>query len=103
VSGNRDPSEFLCGIGVEDFDLVIATHVHSTSSVSAQSVAAAARRAGALAMANPDVAMALRNAATSAGTNGLVVVAGSLYLVAPACDGVAALNRPRTGVTDHES
>jgi dihydrofolate synthase/folylpolyglutamate synthase len=54
-------------------------------------------------MTNPDVGTALRNAVTSAGTNGLVVVTGSLYLVAPARDGVAALVRPRTEVTEHES
>jgi dihydrofolate synthase/folylpolyglutamate synthase len=54
-------------------------------------------------MANPDVGMALRNAVTSAGADGLVVVAGSLYLVAPARDSVNALARPRTDVTEHES
>jgi dihydrofolate synthase/folylpolyglutamate synthase len=103
ASGSRDPSEFLGGIGVEDFDFVIATQVYSTSSVSAESVAAAARRSGTPAMTNPDVGMALRNAVTSAGPDGLVVVAGSLYLVAPARDGVAALARPKTEVTEHES
>jgi dihydrofolate synthase/folylpolyglutamate synthase len=103
ASGTRDPSEVLRGIGVEDFDLVIATQVYSTSSASAESVAAAARRSGTPAMANPDVGMALRNAVTSAGANGLVVVTGSLYLVAPGCDGVAALVRPKTEVTEHES
>jgi dihydrofolate synthase/folylpolyglutamate synthase len=54
-------------------------------------------------MANPDVGTALRNAVTSAGANGLVVVTGSLYLVAPARDSVAALAGPRTDVTEHES
>jgi dihydrofolate synthase/folylpolyglutamate synthase len=103
ASGTRDPSEVLRGIGVEDFDLVIATQVYSTSSASAESVAAAARRSGTPAMANPDVGTALRNAVTSAGTNGLVVVTGSLYLVAPARDSVAALAGPRTDVTEHES
>ena len=103
ASGSRDPSEFLGGIGVGDFDLVIATQVHSTSSGAAESVAAAARRSGAPAMANPDVGMALCNAVTSAGADGLVVVAGSLYLVTPARDGVAALACPKTEVTEHES
>ena len=103
ASGSRDPSEFLGGIGVEDFDLVIATQVYSMTSASAESVAAAARRSGALAMANPDVGTALRNAVTAAGTDGLVVVAGSLYLVAPARAGVAAHARPKTDVTEHES
>ena len=77
--------------------------MYSTSSASAESVAAAARRSGTPALANPDVGMALRNAVTSAGANGLVVVTGSLYLVAPARDSVAALVRPRTDVTEHES
>jgi dihydrofolate synthase/folylpolyglutamate synthase len=103
MSGSRDPSEFLGGIGVEDFDLVIATQVCSTRSVSAESVAAAARRCGAAAMAIPDIATALGSAVTSAGADGLVVVAGSLYLVAPARDGVAAIARPKVGVTKHES
>jgi folylpolyglutamate synthase/dihydropteroate synthase len=95
ASGSRDPSEVLRGIGVEDFDLVIATQVYSTTSVPPESVAAAARRSGTPAMANPDVGLALRNAVTSAGANGLVVVAGSLYLVAPARDSVAALDPSR--------
>jgi dihydrofolate synthase/folylpolyglutamate synthase len=47
--------------------------------------------------------MALRNAVTSAGADGLVVVAGSLYLVGPARDCVAALAVPKTEVTEHES
>jgi len=103
ASCSRDPSEFLGGIGVGHFDLVIATQVHSTRSASAESVAAAARRSGVPAMAIPDVMVALRNAVTSAGADGLVVVAGSLYLVAPARDGVAALAVPKIGVTEHES
>ena len=103
ASGRRDPSEFLGGIGVEDFDLVIATQVCSTRPGSAESVAAAARRCGVAAMTSPDVGMALRNAVTSAGADGLVVVAGSLYLVAPARDCVAALALPKTEVTEHES
>jgi dihydrofolate synthase/folylpolyglutamate synthase len=103
ASGSRDPSEFLGGIRAQDFDLVIATQVYSTTSVSAESVAAAARRSGALAMANPDVGTALRNAVTAAGADGLVVVAGSLYLLAPARDAVAALTRPKTDVTEHGS
>jgi dihydrofolate synthase/folylpolyglutamate synthase len=97
ASGSRDPSEFLGGIGVEDFDLVIATQVYSTTSASAESVVAAARRSGALAMANPDVGTALRNAVTAAGADGLVVVAGSLYLVGPARDCVAALDFAENG------
>jgi dihydrofolate synthase / folylpolyglutamate synthase len=103
ASGSRDPSEFLGGIGVEDFDLVIATQVCSTRPGSAESVAAAARRCGVAAMTSLDVGMALRNAVTSAGADGLVVVAGSLYLVAPARDCVAALALPKTEVTEHES
>jgi dihydrofolate synthase/folylpolyglutamate synthase len=54
-------------------------------------------------MARLDVGMALPNAVTSAGADGLVVVAGSLYLVAPARASVAAFAVPKTGVTEHES
>lgn len=103
VSGSRDPSEFLGGIGVGDFDFVIATQGFSTRSGSAEAVAAAARRSGVPAMTHPDVAMAVRSAVTSAGADGLVVVAGSLYLVAPARDCIAALAAPRMGVTEHDS
>jgi len=103
ASGSRDPSEFLGGIGVEDFDLVIATQMCSTRLGSAESVAAAARRSGVAAMTSPDVGVALRNAVTSAGADGLVVVAGSFYLVAPARDGVTALAFPKTDVTEHEA
>ena len=103
VSGSRDPSEFLGGIGVGDFDLVVATQGFSARSGSAEAVAAAACRSGVSAMINHDVAVALHNAIASAGTHGLVVVAGSLYLVAPARDCVAALALPRTDVAEHES
>jgi dihydrofolate synthase / folylpolyglutamate synthase len=103
TSGCRDPSEFLGGVGVADFDLVIATQLCSSRSAPAESVATAARRFGVPAMARLDVGMALRNAVTSAGADGLVVVAGSLYLVAPARASVAAFAVPKTGVTEHES
>jgi dihydrofolate synthase / folylpolyglutamate synthase len=103
TSGSRDPSEFLGGIGVADFDLVIATQVCATRSAPAESVATAARRFGVPAMVRLDIGMALRNAVTSAGADGLVVVAGSLYLVAPARASVAAFAVPKTGVTEHES
>jgi dihydrofolate synthase/folylpolyglutamate synthase len=103
ASGSRDPSEFLGGIGVGDFDLVIATQVPSPRSGSAGSIATAARRSGVPAIVSPDIGLALRNAVTSAGAAGLVVVTGSLYLVAPARDCIAALSVSKTGVTEHES
>ncbi len=91
ISGTRDPAEFLGGIGAGDFDLVVATEVFSSASAAAESVATAARHAGAAATTIRDIIAALRNAITSAGADGLVVVAGSLYLVGPARDALTAL------------
>jgi dihydrofolate synthase / folylpolyglutamate synthase len=91
ISGARDPAEFLGGIGAGDFDLVVATEVRASTPTAAESVATAARQAGAAATTDRNVRAALRTAMTSAGTDGLVVVAGSLYLVGPARDALAAL------------
>lgn len=103
ASGNRDPADFLDGLGVTDFDLVIATQAASGRAGSAVAVAAAARRCGVVTMMSPDVAMAVHTAMASASAGGVVVVAGSLSLVAQARACVAALTAARTGTTAHES
>jgi dihydrofolate synthase/folylpolyglutamate synthase len=90
VSGIRDPAEFLSGVGAADFDLVIATEAPSPRVVPAESVARAARRHGA-AISVSDPALAVRRAVAVAGGHGLVVVAGSLYLVEPARRAAAQL------------
>ncbi|WP_234713813.1 bifunctional folylpolyglutamate synthase/dihydrofolate synthase [Mycolicibacterium chlorophenolicum] len=97
ASGNRRPAEFLNGIGAADFDLVIGTEVASPRSAPPESIAAAARRSGVAAMAHPDIAAALHSAVTSAGVDGLVIVAGSLYLVAAAREAAAGLASAHKG------
>lgn len=99
-SGSRDPGEFIEGIGGGDFDLIVATEAPAPRRVSAETVAAAAHRSGAPAIAVPDPGRALRHAIGAAGTEGLVVVAGSLYLAGPARDALSAsvqASAPDTG------
>jgi dihydrofolate synthase/folylpolyglutamate synthase len=84
TSGTRDPAEFLSGIGAADFDLVVATKVESLTSALADSAHEAARNAGAVVTTAANVDDALHSAIRSAGEHGLVVVAGSMYLIAPA-------------------
>jgi dihydrofolate synthase/folylpolyglutamate synthase len=95
-TGNREPADFLHGIGACDFDVVIATEAGSPRSAAAESIAAAVRPTCADAITQADVGQALRSAVSAAGTDGLVVVAGSLYLVSAARAAVEALPTSRT-------
>ncbi|MFY9748483.1 MAG: folylpolyglutamate synthase/dihydrofolate synthase family protein [Acidobacteriaceae bacterium] len=63
------------------FDLVIATPVESPRSASAEDLVAAAQEVGVRALAARDGQEALRRAWVEAPREGLVVVAGSVYLV----------------------
>ena len=97
ASGSREPADFLHGIGACDFDLVIATEAGSPRSVSAESIAAAVRSTGAATITHPDVGQALRSAVAAAGADGLVVAAGSLYLVSAVRAAVASLGIGENG------
>jgi dihydrofolate synthase / folylpolyglutamate synthase len=99
-SGNRDPADFLHGIGACDFDVVIATEAGSPRSAAAESIAAAVRPTCAGVITQTDVGQALRSAVSFAGADGLVVVAGSLYLVSAARAAVESLG---TSGTDCET
>jgi dihydrofolate synthase / folylpolyglutamate synthase len=63
---------------------IVATRTRHPRAAPADSVAAAARAAGATVAVAPDVATAIRVAAEAAGADGLVVVAGSLFLAGEA-------------------
>jgi len=84
TSGTRDPAEFLAGFGIDDIELVVATECYAHASVPAGSVADAARNLGCQAICQPDVEAAIGTAVATAGSAGLVVIAGSLYLVGTA-------------------
>ena len=78
------------------FDLVIATPVESPRSASAEDIVAAAQKTGVRAIAARDGQEALESAWAEAPRDGLVVVAGSVYLVGevrPMLERVAAETR----------
>jgi dihydrofolate synthase/folylpolyglutamate synthase len=91
TSGNRQPEQFLAAFGAQDFDLVIGTEVCQPRSPSADQVVAAARRLRIAALAHSEVKAAVHQGITSAGVDGLVVIAGSLYLIAAARTAVATV------------
>jgi len=81
----KDPAEVIAALGAGDADAVIACAAPSPRAVSAADVAGAARTAGA---ARVEIAAgveeALITAKEIAGEDGLVLVAGSLYVVGAA-------------------
>jgi dihydrofolate synthase/folylpolyglutamate synthase len=89
TSGNRQPEQFLTAFDAQDFDLVIGTEVCQSRSPSAEQMVTAARRLRVSAVAHRGVEAAVHHAITSAGIDGLVVIAGSLYLIAAARTAVA--------------
>lgn len=97
VLAGRVLAEFLTSIGVGDYDLVVATWPDSPRAQSAAAVAATASWLGTPAVTVPDPAQALLTAIESAGTDGVVVGAGSLHLVGTlrrAADTVQPAARP---------
>jgi dihydrofolate synthase/folylpolyglutamate synthase len=95
TSGDRRPDEFLTAFDAQDFDLVIGTEVRQSQSPSAEQVVTAAQRLPVAAVAHGEIETAALHAITAADTNGLVVIAGSLYLVAAARTAVAAVMQRR--------
>jgi dihydrofolate synthase/folylpolyglutamate synthase len=89
TSGDRQPERFLTAFDAQDFDLVIGTEVCQSRSSSAEQMVTAARRLRVSAVAHREVGAAVHHAITSAGAEGLVVIAGSLYLIAAARTAVA--------------
>lgn len=77
----RDPVEFLERIGVDRAGLVVATEPDSPRALPAAALAEAARSLGAAAVAIRSPHRALDEAIAAAGTRGVVIATGSLYLV----------------------
>jgi len=88
----RDPVDFLDQAGVRSADLVVTTEPASPRAMPADVLARQVRRFGVPATPVPRPAQALPAAVTAAGRTGLVVAAGSLYLMAPLR--AAALEHP---------
>ncbi len=92
-------------------DLVLATRSSHARAVDAAALAALARGAGVAARALDDPAEALAAARAEAGSGGIVVVAGSLYLladlrpriVAELTDPPATLARAQGGIAPTEA
>ncbi|MGQ0744988.1 MAG: bifunctional folylpolyglutamate synthase/dihydrofolate synthase [Acidimicrobiales bacterium] len=82
--GGRDPAEMLMALGADRVRAVVACAPPSPRARPAAEVAAAAASLGAASQACSSVEKALEQAQTMAGEDGVVWVAGSLYLVAEA-------------------
>jgi len=80
----RDPADFIADVGIGPGDYVIGTPVNSPRSVAPQVIADAGAAVGATAEASGDVIDALDRARVLAGSEGIVIVTGSLYAVGEA-------------------
>jgi dihydrofolate synthase / folylpolyglutamate synthase len=80
----RDPSAMLAALAPAGVRTVVACAPDSTRAIPAEDVALAARSLGLTAHIEPDVRAALALARGMVDADGLVVVAGSLYVVADA-------------------
>jgi dihydrofolate synthase/folylpolyglutamate synthase len=80
----RDPSAMLAALAPAGVRTVVACAPDSTRAIPAEDVALAARSLGLTAHVEPDVRAALALARGMVDADGLVVVAGSLYVVADA-------------------
>ncbi len=76
----KDPARILDALGAKSAVLVIACPAPSPRMIPAAAIAAAAEELGVAAETAPDVNTAIERAKTVAGPDGLVLVAGSLYV-----------------------
>ncbi len=81
---DRDPAQMLDAFGAATADLVVATEVDSARAMPAAAIAAAARALGIEVETVAGVADAIERAVTVAGDEGVVLIAGSLYLAGEA-------------------
>lgn len=79
----RDPRAFLEAVHPDSFAHIVLTQPDSPRAVPATGLLAAAARDGPAATVCPEARVALRTARKLAGSDGLVLVTGSLSLVAP--------------------
>jgi dihydrofolate synthase/folylpolyglutamate synthase len=77
----RDPVEFLDKLGASAADLLVATEPTSPRALPAEALSEAARSLGIPTVTVADPERALDAAVAAAGTSGLVVATGSLYLI----------------------
>ena len=77
---SKDPARMLDALGARDSKLVIGVPAPSPRAVAADEIAEAARSLGVAAETAPSVEEGIRRAKTEAGAEGLVLVAGSLYV-----------------------
>jgi dihydrofolate synthase/folylpolyglutamate synthase len=84
----RDPEWFLDGLGLDaaDGDRVLACPIDSPRSVDPAVIVAAAESVGVAAEAELDLGVAMASARDMVGSQGMVVVTGSLRLVGAARD-----------------
>jgi dihydrofolate synthase/folylpolyglutamate synthase len=80
----KDPRALLQALGAQSATLVVACPAPSPRTVAAADIAAAARDLGVDSEIADDVDTAIAIAAQAAGEDGLVLVAGSLYVVGAA-------------------
>lgn len=110
VLGDKDAAAMVAALAPV-VDLILATRSSHARAVDAEALAGLARAAGASARAVPDPLQALAAARAAAGSEGVVVIAGSLYLladlrpriVAESTDPPATLARAQGGIAPTEA
>lgn len=80
----KDPWNLLAALGATSAELVIGVPAPSPRTVPAEEIAAAAEKLGVKSETAPDVQTAIARAKEVAGVDGLVLVAGSLYVAGAA-------------------
>ena len=93
----RDPSAMLAPLASAGISALVACEPDSPRAMPVAAVAEAGRALGLAVYEEPDVVAALRVARGMVGADGLVVVAGSLYVVGTARGRCAGLERPLGG------
>jgi dihydrofolate synthase/folylpolyglutamate synthase len=79
----RDPHQFLANLGADRFDHIVVTEPDTPRAQSCNATASAAATFDVTVQSEPAMSKALQVSMSLAGTNGLVMVVGSHYLVGP--------------------
>ena len=94
MNQGRDPVEMLEILAEGEVELVVACAADSPRAMPASEVAAAAEEVGVEVVTARDVADALQQAGEAAGTDDLILVTGSLYVVGEARRSLGVSSRP---------